>query len=181
MSFVELKAFANSSKQKKRRRGHVHGRYCGKGLKGEKARAGRKHVAVLEGGQMPLVRRLPKRGFSNKKFENKFEVVNLTDIEKKFKSADKVTRETLMGKGLVKGKKPVKILGAGSITKEIFAEIDAISVSAAEKIKKAKGTVIIKEDKKNINSTINMGSSELKREEVKEIPPPEAEKSGSAK
>ena len=148
MSFTELGSFPNSAKSPKRRRGHVSGRYCGRGMKGEKSRAGRKHVAIMEGGQMPLVRRLPKRGFSNRKFARKFEIVNLSVIEKKFAQGDSVNPETLKAKGIIKGKAPVKILAGGELSKSLTVAADAITAAAVEKIKKAMGTAQINKREK---------------------------------
>ena len=145
MSFVPLPSSANSNKRRKRRRGHVHGRYCGKGIKGEKSRAGRKHVVILEGGQMPLVRRLPKRGFSNAKFEKIYEIVNINSLESVFSDNDEITVNALLEKGLVRKKNPVKILGLGEITKPLKVKVDAISSSARAKIEKAGGTVDVPE------------------------------------
>jgi large subunit ribosomal protein L15 len=147
MSFVKLPSFEGSAKKKKRRRGRVHGRYCGRGVKGEKSRKGRKHVPILEGGQMPLVRRLPKRGFSNKKFATEFEIVNLDIIEKKFSQDEEVNFKTLFEKGIVKRKLPVKILGRGEISKKLSFRVDKVSRAASEKIMKAKGSVILPETK----------------------------------
>ena len=146
MSFIKLPAFRGSAPAKKRRRGHIHGRYCGKGIKGEKSRKGRKHVVILEGGQMPLVRRLPKRGFSNKKFASKFEFVNLGVVDKKFSEGEEVNSRTLFEKHIIRKKLPVKILGSGSIGKSLTFRVDKMSASAAEKIKKANGTVVPLED-----------------------------------
>ncbi|MCD6413897.1 MAG: 50S ribosomal protein L15 [Elusimicrobia bacterium] len=145
MGFVELPSFSGS-RPKKRRRGHVHGRYCGKGLKGEKSRKGRKHIPILEGGQMPVVRRLPKRGFSNKKFEVRYEIVNLGAIEKKFSEWEEVNSKTLLEKGLLRKKLPVKILGSGTFSKSLVFRVDKVSATAAEKIKKASGSVALPEN-----------------------------------
>jgi len=142
MSFVALPAFKNSTKAGKRRRGHVHGRYCGKGMKGQKSRSGRTHVAILEGGQMPLVRRLPKRGFSNRRFAKKYEEVNLDKLSGIFTENGEVTAQSLKEKKIIKGKLPVKLLGRGEISVPLTIKLSKISSGALKKIKKAGGTVI---------------------------------------
>ncbi|MFH1957094.1 MAG: 50S ribosomal protein L15 [bacterium] len=142
MSFVALPAFKNSSKTRKRRRGHVHGRYCGKGLKGEKARSGRTHVAILEGGQMPLVRRLPKRGFSNRKFTKKYEEVNLGKLAGKFSENEEVSERTLKEKKIIRGNLPVKLLGRGEIDIPLAVKLGRVSSGALKKIEKAGGKVM---------------------------------------
>jgi len=138
MSFVELPSFKGSRKRKKKMRGT---RYCGRGLKGEKSRAGSKLNRGFEGGQMPLIRRIPKRGFSNARFKKEFEIINLNVLEKKFPENSLVTVETLKEKGLVKGKKPVKLLGNGEIKKPLKVKLKHISKTAREKIKNCGGTV----------------------------------------
>jgi len=143
MSFVALPSFKNSFKARKRRRGHVHGRYCGKGLKGEKARSGRTHVAILEGGQMPLVRRLPKRGFSNRKFAKKYEEVNLCKLAGKFSANEEVLEKTLKEKKLISGKRPVKLLGRGEIDVPLSVKLSNVSLGALKKIEKAGGKVAV--------------------------------------
>ncbi|MFH1423132.1 MAG: 50S ribosomal protein L15 [Planctomycetota bacterium] len=142
MASIILPSFKNSTKGKKRRRGHVHGRYCGKGLKGEKARAGRKHIQILEGGQMPLVRRIPKRGFSNVKFSNIYEVINLSLIQKCFEEGEEINVEKLIQKSAISGKYPVKLLANGEINKSFIIKLDKVSENAKKKIIQAKGRVI---------------------------------------
>jgi len=138
MSFVELPSFKGARKRKKRMRGT---RYCGRGIKGEKSRAGSKLNRGFEGGQMPLIRRIPKRGFSNAKFRKEFEIINLDVLEKNFSENSLVTIEALKEKGLVKGKKPVKLLGDGEIKKPLKVKLAHISKSALKKIKNSGGIV----------------------------------------
>ncbi len=141
MAFVSLPAYSGSSKSRKRRRGHVHGRYNGRGLKGEKSRGGRTHIVTLEGGQIPLVRRLPKRGFTNRRFAEKCDVLNLPVLEEKFESGAEISVAALVEKGIVKGKNKVKLLGKGKITKNFKVLLENVSAGAAKKITAAGGSV----------------------------------------
>jgi large subunit ribosomal protein L15 len=123
-----------------RGQGSGRGTTAGKGSKGQKSRSGGKSYVGFEGGQMPLYRRLAHRGFSNYPFKKVFEVVNLGEIENRYQDGETVSMKTLIKKGLVKGKTPVKILGDGDLTKKLTFEIGAISASAKESIGKAGGT-----------------------------------------
>lgn len=118
------------------------GKTSGKGHKGQKARSGGGVRVGFEGGQMPLHRRLPKRGFNNKDFKTKVSVVNLAQLEKHFADGDTVNEEALRAKGLVnRNDDIVKVLGQGNVSKKLTIAVDAISASAREKIEKAGGTV----------------------------------------
>jgi len=120
------------------------GKTSGKGHKGQKARSGGSVRLGFEGGQMPLYRRLPKRGFNNAAFKTVYGVVNLDILEKWFSAGDAVTEETLRSKGLVNGRfDGVKVLGRGQLTKKLSLTIDQISQSAREKIEKAGGTITL--------------------------------------
>lgn len=116
---------------------------AGRGTKGQKARAGGGKPPWFEGGQMPLYRRIPKRGFKNP-FRVEYQVVNLDQLEEKFDKNSFVDEITLREKGLIKKKMPVKILGRGEITKPLTVRVKAISKSAMEKILKSGGKVEIK-------------------------------------
>jgi len=119
-----------------------HGKTSCKGNKGQKARAGAGIRPGFEGGQMPLFRRLPKKGFSNAAFKTVFEVVNLSCLEKAFADGDTVNEATLREKNLVNRTcDAVKILGNGEITRKLTIQVDQVSRSAREKIEKAGGTV----------------------------------------
>jgi large subunit ribosomal protein L15 len=121
-----------------------HGKTSGKGHKGQKARSGGSIRPSFEGGQMPLFRRLPKRGFNNAAFKKVFGVVNLDDLEKRFEGGVAIDEKLLRGAGLVRGKLDgIKILGRGEITKAFHVEADAISAAAKEKIEKAGGSVTL--------------------------------------
>jgi large subunit ribosomal protein L15 len=119
-----------------------HGKTSCKGNKGQKARSGSGTRVGFEGGQMPLHRRLPKRGFNNINFKTKVEVVNLSQIEKAFNDGDTVNEESLRAAGLInRACDQVKVLGLGEITKKLTLVVDTISASAKEKVEKAGGSV----------------------------------------
>ncbi len=123
------------------------GKTSGKGHKGQKARSGGSIRPGFEGGQMPLYRRLPKRGFNNNAFKTFYGVVNLDSLEKSFSAGDTVSEETLRKAGLVKGRfDGVKILGRGELTKALTVQVDELSATAREKIEKAGGKVVLPAD-----------------------------------
>ena len=133
-----------------RGQGSGRGSTAGRGNKGQKSRSGGKTYVGFEGGQMPLYRRLAHRGFSNYPFIKSFQIVNLSEIEKRFSDGETVDELSLYNKGVIKGSNksgsfipasPVKILGDGDITKKLNFTIAAISGSAKEKIRKAGGQV----------------------------------------
>jgi large subunit ribosomal protein L15 len=118
-----------------------HGKTSGKGHKGQKARSGGSIRLGFEGGQMPLIRRLPKRGFNNAAFKVTYAPVNLDSLEKLSLSGT-IDEQALRKAGLVNGRwDGVKILGDGAITKKLSFKVDAISASAREKIEKAGGSI----------------------------------------
>jgi len=118
------------------------GKTAGKGHKGQKARSGGKVYAGFEGGQMPLYRRLAKRGFSNYPFSKFYNIINLSIIETKFNDGDVVNSESLHAKGLLKKiDSMIKILGNGELTKKLVFEVNAVSSSAKTKIEKTGGSV----------------------------------------
>ena len=144
---MELHNLTNTPGARKRRK--RVGRGCGSGMgktstrghKGQAARKGHKQKLNFEGGQMPLVRRLPKRGFNNAAFNAKALGVNLADLEKKFESGAEITVETLAKAGFADNKRPkVKILGTGEVTKKFTVKVPC-SASAKAKIEKAGGSV----------------------------------------
>jgi large subunit ribosomal protein L15 len=135
---------SDGSKKKKKRVGHGvgsgHGKTSCKGHKGQKARSGGTKGPGFEGGQTPLQRRLPKRGFKNI-FKIEFAIVNLKDINK-IEGVDVITPEILIEKGIVKNiKDGVKILGGGELQKPLTIKADAFSASASAKITAAGGKV----------------------------------------
>lgn len=118
-----------------------HGKTSGKGHKGQKARSGGSIRLGFEGGQMPLIRRLPKRGFNHTAFKIRFAPVNL-DVLNDFSENEKVDETSLRAKGIVSGKwDGVKLLGRGEISKKLILLVDAASESAIEKVKKSGGKV----------------------------------------
>ena len=133
-----------ASKRLGRGPGSGLGKTSGKGHKGQKARTGHHGIpAWFEGGQMPLQRRLPKRGFKNP-FRKEYEAVNVRELNKL--DAETVTPELLKELRLVQGNKPVKILGSGSISRKVTVHAHAFSASAREKIEAAGGTVELLEE-----------------------------------
>ena len=142
MDLSNLRPAEGSVKSDNFRRGRGHGsgngKTAGKGHKGQKARSGAPRLG-FEGGQMPLYRRIPKRGFKNR---NRLEIVaiNISALEKFDNGAD-VTVDTLIESGIVKNLKDgVKILGNGELTKKLNVKANAFSASAKEKIEALGGT-----------------------------------------
>lgn len=117
------------------------GKTSGKGHKGQNARSGGGVRPGFEGGQVPLMRRIPKRGFDNN-WRKVYSIVNLGDLDK-FNDGDTVTAETLLEKGILSKVEPygIKILGNGDITKKLTIKANKFSKSAEEKIVKAGGSV----------------------------------------
>jgi large subunit ribosomal protein L15 len=121
-----------------------HGKTSGKGHKGQKARSGGSIRLGFEGGQMPLIRRLPKRGFNNAAFKTKYAVINLDELEV-FEPGSQINEQILREKGLVNGKiDGVKILGRGELTKKLTVEANKFSESARQKIEQAGGAVVVR-------------------------------------
>tara|TARA_B100000315_G_C14456513_1_gene531669 strand:- start:438 stop:878 length:441 start_codon:yes stop_codon:yes gene_type:complete len=146
MSLSNLKPAEGSVSNSKRiGRGNAsgQGRTAGKGHKGYNSRSGTKDRFHFEGGQTPLMRRLPKRGFSNYGFRKEVQIINLERIITL--GIEKVNPEILLKNGLIKhGNIPVKILGKGNIDKPIEVTADMFSTSAVEKLEKAGGKAIYK-------------------------------------
>lgn len=121
-----------------------HGKTSGKGHKGQKARSGGSLRLGFEGGQMPLIRRLPKRGFNGAAFHKNYAVVNLADLNS-FKEGTLVDEQLLRESKLIRGAGAgLKILGGGELKHSLTVETDRISASAREKIEKAGGKVMIR-------------------------------------
>ena len=142
MKLHDLSPAAGSAKERKRiGRGPAsgQGKTAGKGHKGQKARAGRGMRAGFEGGQMPLQRRIPKRGFNNI-FATEMAIANVAALDKYFEDGATVTIDALIEKGIVKKTLDgVKILGQGEITKKLTVQANAFSDSAKSKIEAAGG------------------------------------------
>lgn len=145
MENFQIKAPKGATKRRKRVGrgiGSGHGSTSTRGNNGQNARSGGGVRPGFEGGQMPLFRRIARRGFSNYPFKKKFVVVNLTELNKKYNDDENVTLETLKKKGIIKKRdKLVKILGIGVMEKKLRVQIPNLSKSAREKIEKAGGTV----------------------------------------
>ncbi|MDR1884780.1 MAG: 50S ribosomal protein L15 [Synergistaceae bacterium] len=120
--------------------GSGHGKTAGKGHKGQKARSGRSVSPYFEGGQMPLSRRIPKRGFSNFRFSANYQTVNVKDLEAKFDAGAVITPSELHLHRLVQDpESPVKILGDGDLSRSFTVRANAFSASAKNKIEGAGG------------------------------------------
>lgn len=135
-----------TKKRKRIGRGGSRGGTSGKGTKGQKARsgAGRKLRSAFEGGQMPLHRRLPRRGFTNGRFKVEYELIQLGQLELLFENGQVVTKEDLVKKGLLKNVKcGVKVLGNGDFSKKLTVTVDACSLPALEKIRSCGGDVTL--------------------------------------
>lgn len=118
------------------------GKTSGKGNKGHKSRTGGGVRPGFEGGQMPLVRRVPKRGFNNARFAKEYQIVNLSSLVEKFESGREVTVKDLHNAGLVRSlSEPVKILAGGEVDRAFTVKVNAISQSARQKIEAAGGKV----------------------------------------
>ncbi|MBE5875577.1 MAG: 50S ribosomal protein L15 [Lachnospiraceae bacterium] len=142
MELSNLRPAEGSKQSDNFRRGRGHGsgngKTAGKGHKGQKARSGAPRTG-FEGGQMPLYRRLPKRGFKNRNTQE-IVAINLGALER-FEDGATVTVETLIESGIVKNPRDgVKILGGGELTKKLNVQVNAISASAKEKIESLGGT-----------------------------------------
>ena len=137
-------------KYKKRKRigrgtGSGHGKTASKGHKGHSSRQGFKQNPLFEGGQMPLARRVPKRGFVNGAFRKNFAIINLEKIEAAFEAGAVIDEAALRARGLVKGRHDdgIKVLGDGEVTKALTIHAQKFSESAAAKIAAAGGSVVV--------------------------------------
>ncbi|MCH2113461.1 MAG: 50S ribosomal protein L15 [Pirellulales bacterium] len=136
------------TRHKKRRRlgrgiGSGQGKTAGRGHKGQRSRAGSSSHPTFQGGTMPLVRRVPKRGFNNR-WRKTLAVVNVGQIEAAFEVGEEVTMEALAAKNLAKGRYDLlKVLGEGEFSKKITVSAHRFSKTAIEKIEKAGGKVVI--------------------------------------
>jgi large subunit ribosomal protein L15 len=119
--------------------GSGHGQTATKGMKGQRSRSGDGKLIGFEGGQTPLLRRIPKRGFTNGAFKTVYQVVSIESIERVFKNQKDVSLEALKIHGLVSGRAPVKVLGDGELKRALTVAAHAFSASAKEKIEKAGG------------------------------------------
>ena len=143
MKLHELNRLEGSTHRRKvvgRGPGSGHGKTSGRGEKGQKARSGGGVHIWFEGGQTPLYKRLPRRGFSNARFATKYAVVNVSDLNR-FKDGEVVTPELLIESGLVKKElNGIKILGNGTLEKKLTVKANRFTNSAIAKIEELGGT-----------------------------------------
>lgn len=141
----EITAIAGAHKRRNRvgrGQGSGNGKTAGRGHKGAGSRAGNSVHLAYEGGQMPLFRRLPKRGFNNARFAQRYEVVNVSQLERVFEDGTIVSMDELVGAGLVNSRKSrVKVLGDGELTKKLTVSAHKFSKSAEQKIAGCGGKV----------------------------------------
>ncbi len=116
------------------------GQTATRGQKGQRSRSGDGKLVGFEGGQTPLLRRIPKRGFTNGMFKVTYQLVDLETLEKVFKNKTEIGLEDLRVHRLVKGKRPVKVLGDGELKRKLKVSAHAFSASAKSKIEKAGGS-----------------------------------------
>ena len=153
-----------------------HGKTSGKGHKGQKARSGGSIRLGFEGGQMPLIRRLPKRGFNNAAFHKHYAVVNVSDLNA-FKAGTVVNEQLLRESNLVRGHfAGIKILGDGELKHDLKVQVDKVSTTAREKIEKAGGTVTMREARSVEKSKPDAASSEAKPDAAVATAKPRAKK-----
>ncbi len=142
MKLHELNASLGSHRRKVvgRGPGSGHGKTSGRGEKGQKARSGGGVHIWFEGGQTPLYKRLPRRGFSNKRFETKYAIVNVSDLNR-LKDGETVTPELLKESGLVKKElNGIKVLGNGKLEKKLTVKANVFTNSAITKIEEMGGS-----------------------------------------
>jgi large subunit ribosomal protein L15 len=144
MDLSNLKPAAGAKQSRKRvgrGPGSGNGKTAGRGNKGAQSRSGYSYKRGFEGGQMPLHRRVPKRGFNNAMFRTEYAVVNLDQLDAQFDSGSTVSPDALRATGLIRGGKglPIKVLGRGEITKALTVQAHKFSGKAAEKLAAAGG------------------------------------------
>ncbi len=146
MRLDELKPAPGSKHRRKivgRGIGSGHGAQSTRGMKGQRSRSGFSGMTGFEGGQIPLIRRIPKRGFRHTAFRLEQAVVNVGDFETRFEAKAAVSPLTMLGVGLAKSSRRVKVLGHGELSKPLTVQAHSFSASAKEKIEKAGGTIEI--------------------------------------
>ena len=143
MKLHELKSVDGSTHRRKivgRGPGSGHGKTSGRGEKGQKARSGGGVHIWFEGGQTPLYKRLPRRGFSNARFATKYAIINVSDLNR-FKDGDEVTPELLKESGLVKKELDgIKVLGNGKLERRLTVKANKFTGTAIAKIEELGGT-----------------------------------------
>jgi len=144
MNLSDLKPAVGSRHRRKvvgRGRGSGHGGSSTRGMKGQNSRSGHGTLPGFEGGQMPLYRRVPKRGFTSK-FKKNYGIVNLDILDKTFEANAEVNSKILVEKGIIRKNLPLKVLGDGDLKKPLKIIADKFSKAAVEKIKKAGGEAV---------------------------------------
>ena len=143
---MKLHSLSNTVKRENRKRvgrgkGSHLGKTSGRGQKGYGARTGSHEKAYFEGGQIPLFRRLPKRGFKNPN-HIEYTIVNVSSLEENFENGDVIDRQVLISKGLISDEKSagLKVLANGEVTKSLTVTADRFSASAVSKIEAAGGS-----------------------------------------
>jgi large subunit ribosomal protein L15 len=135
-----IKGATHPTKRLGRGEGSGHGKTSGKGHKGQKSRSGGGIRIGFEGGQMPLYRKLPRRGFNNFNFKTSYQLVNLKQLDKV--DGDIVNRTTLLNAGLIRdNSQAIKLLGDGELSRALTIELDQISASAKAKVEAAGGQI----------------------------------------
>lgn len=158
-----------------------HGKTSGKGSKGQKARSGGSIRLGFEGGQMPLIRRLPKRGFNNAAFHKHYAVVNLSDLNA-FEAGTVINEELLRESNLIRGHfAGIKILGDGELKHGLEVQVDKISATAREKIEKAGGTVTLRDARRVEGSGANVASAKAEQDAAASKTKPQVKKTKSRK
>ncbi|MHC4473234.1 MAG: 50S ribosomal protein L15 [Planctomycetota bacterium] len=138
---------AGAPRKRKRRVGRGEssgkGKTSGRGHKGAKSRSGWGGMAAHEGGQMPIIRRLPKKGFNNARFRKEYAILNVSDLEKVFEDGDEVSPEVAKERGIMKKRDTLlKILGKGDVKKKLTVKAHRFSGTARAKIEEAGGAVV---------------------------------------
>jgi len=158
-----------------------HGKTSGKGSKGQKARSGGSIRLGFEGGQMPLIRRLPKRGFNNAAFHKHYAVVNVSDLNA-FEPGTVINEQLLRESNLIRGRfAGIKILGDGELKHGLKVQADKISTTAREKIEKAGGTVTLREARRIEESEANVASAGAEQDAAAAKAKPRVKKTKSRK
>jgi len=150
MNLETLKPSRGSHHRRKvvgRGEGSGHGGSATRGMKGQRSRRGDHRMPGFEGGQTPLIRRIPKRGFRHTAFQIATDVVNICDLEKHFDGKVVVTPAELRRVGLIRTPNRIKVLGEGDLTKALTVEAWSFSKTAQEKIQKAGGSVKVVDPK----------------------------------
>ena len=153
------------------------GKTCGRGHKGQKSRSGGGVRIGFEGGQMPIFRRLPKKGFSNVRFAKVYATANVSDLETRFDDGATIDEQALRDAGLISGRYDrVKILGNGELTKKLTVVADKVSKSAVEKIEKAGGSVSLIDHSPREKGVKAPGNEDKAKSKAKAKPAPAAAK-----